>query len=1389
MLKATLALTIILQVLNSTISIPRGKSVDVHLQFTIPFISLHGISNLPHMLIDNQPALQIRMAVHNASSSVCDGLEKKACDTDISAYKFNESKRYNTDMWKEIHKIKVNNEDDGDVKPKIDKHITLRFKTGPTYGLGSKIFEEIGLSDVQAIFPTGTIVEIKLVSWPYRNDWQLNINIYPSPSDVGLSSGLCGILDGNYKNDFTWNNPEKTVENPDHYHQWRRPHPDGFSKSWRVKNGDINLFDNSVYGSLKSITTVFDRVCRCNKNNKVINCSYGNYKDCKFAVGKRHYCIVNHHIQSRRKRDLHHLKSIKLSEPPMDSVIPKNHRKRETNIYLMSYEEAMSICVEAFQASDSYLMCQEHVSGLGNTSLVNCIADLMMTEDLNITKIHVEAALVQCSTFVVLNSTFQEVKPDITYRIKSICENNCSGNGICNSGNCTCNSGYAGSDCSVDLTGPPTITHISDFGFCDKTSEACDEITLYGRYFLENMDTTCYLKRKTVGEDGSVLSETNLEISLQERTLFEGYCPLYYNADYHWVTEFRFNISNDGSQFTDSYNVYTYQSLCQEIKNDTGNITFTFKDGYCYINNTCVADGDSNPDNLCDVCITGKNKYQWTYNTGHCFIDGNCFPGGAINGTNPCSVCNPSLNITAWSSNPGFCFIDGICYFDDQTNPSNNCDICLSQISHSTWSFNERVDMSINNIKISFHNVSWNTTIEKEGPTTRTVHNPYVNLKCSFVSSSSDNLLFYKVEWYVNDHTFVKSDLVGGSSVRHALLSLKALKSGIQVQTRHEKCHDSYPFPQCTCAVSVKSGRDLFMIDVCENNNFVDFLRCQDNVIKVYKEEDKLFKILLPMGTIVIASLVEWPVEGSWQIDIDIYPSLSDVNNTVGLCGTLDGNGGNDFTHRNGHKDSSSLEYPDDFSRSWMVQSNENLLNGAPSDLPSVPFSLDRICTCSANGDQCFYNAFSECSKTTGKQYYCGQTNLLQASRKRRGVHLSKNSVWSRQKRQESIYVTSEARAGNVCKTAFNRSESFEKCEEYVSDMTNVSLSNCIMDVRLTGDENIPSIHIEDALKQCVRLIVFNTTLKTQQPDITNQIQSLCSNNCSGHGICKEGHCLCDSDFGGSDCSFDVRAPPTILRTSPNETCDMSSSNCSEVLLEGRYFLENINITCFITRQLVNHDNNAVDITDSEQPLDDRTLFHGACPLPKDSISTWITKFTLKISYDGKSFSRAFPIYIYKSECQQKSYVDGFGQFTLKAGYCYIDSKCVQKDVSKLGHSCEVCNPSSQKYDWSLHQDCVSTTSPPQTTKSPISTPAFIITVSIVSAVFVGTLVVIILAWRCRSSSKRHYKDDDSTKDINVAKWRKYFDEGDKLHNFYIPRGRRNNEQEYYTNSENTYRY
>lgn len=77
---------------------------------------------------------------------------------------------------------------------------------------------------------------------------------------------------------------------------------------------------------------------------------------------------------------------------------------------------------------------------------------------------------------------------------------------------------------------------------------------------------------------------------------------------------------------------------------------------------------------------------------------------------------------------------------------------------------------------------------------------------------------------------------------RHVLQN-DLISSLYKVQTRHKQCHPDYNFPYCTCAVSVQSGQDVFLVDLCGDIQFVDFLSCIDSVIQVYKISDKLYKV------------------------------------------------------------------------------------------------------------------------------------------------------------------------------------------------------------------------------------------------------------------------------------------------------------------------------------------------------------------------------------------------------------------------------------------------------------------------------------------------------------------------------------------------------------------
>lgn len=145
--------------------------------------------------------------------------------------------------------------------------------------------------------------------------------------------------------------------------------------------------------------------------------------------------------------------------------------------------------------------------------------------------------------------------------------------------------------------------------------------------------------------------------------------------------------------------------------------------GVCEIGAVRYRDGDINPSNPCQACVSGTSTAQWTALsegatcsgnkicsagscvplTGACSIDGMSIAAGSINPGNLCQSCQPARATGAWSnlsegtscsSYSNVC-ISGNCttgchignkwYTDGYINPQNACQAC-SYSSTTNWS-------------------------------------------------------------------------------------------------------------------------------------------------------------------------------------------------------------------------------------------------------------------------------------------------------------------------------------------------------------------------------------------------------------------------------------------------------------------------------------------------------------------------------------------------------------------------------------------------------------------------------------------------------------------------------------------------------------------------------
>ena len=66
-----------------------------------------------------------------------------------------------------------------------------------------------------------------------------------------------------------------------------------------------------------------------------------------------------------------------------------------------------------------------------------------------------------------------------------------------------------------------------------------------------------------------------------------------------------------------------------------------------------------------------------------------------------------------------------------------------------------------------------------------------------------------------------------------------------KVQEKHHLCHPRYPYPRCSCAVAVRSGKDVFIVDICNAKTVINFPTCDDKILKVIKVDDRYYKVKL----------------------------------------------------------------------------------------------------------------------------------------------------------------------------------------------------------------------------------------------------------------------------------------------------------------------------------------------------------------------------------------------------------------------------------------------------------------------------------------------------------------------------------------------------------------
>ncbi|KAJ8310092.1 hypothetical protein KUTeg_011957 [Tegillarca granosa] len=579
----------------------------------------------------------------------------------------------------------------------------------------------------------------------------------------------------------------------------------------------------------------------------------------------------------------------------------------------------------------------------------------------------------------------------------------------------------------------------------------------------------------------------------------------------------------------------------------------------------------------------------------------------------------------------------------------------------------------------------------------------------------------------------------------------------ITVQAKTTTCWGVY----CFCGIVINAGRDVFMIYVCPDYGvkYDRFIRCEDGLLTASSKGGSEYEVFLSTGTIVKVMIIR-----SHLINIYIYPSVHDKGKTEGLCGSFDGNPNNDFTFRNGGYQAGTFGYPtpyypftyvDDFSNSWKLMAVENLFPHVGvvakyKSLSPMPNPV-QFCYCELNTEEdtsanptsilkvatCDYREYADCIDTRVRPFICDhyrtESNLETMSEQLDLLDVNQNV----RKKKSTVVPYTEAEAYYRCSQGFQDSPIIQLCSgsELID---NSSLSLCVTDLMLTGDDSWIHHQIESARLQCVHAVEFNKTLQREFANLTDEIKSLnCQNNCSGEGSCINGTCICKDGFEEIDCSVNKAEPPQIISTSHRVvdlathkySCDRSAKNCQVTDLFGQGFvydpppvlrIKKYKITTTYTTDLIKQ--YTISCTW-------RGRFEVTCTLDRENLPTdvFVTQYIFEISNDGINFGSEMSIQVFQSTCQEIGHGTAGITYKLKDNYCYIKDVCYANKATEISKSCSICNSTEDKFKWSKSKedDCLTKSTSEETNDS--LTVGLSVGGSILFVVAVAVVVVVVV--------------------------------------------------------------
>ncbi|WAR09908.1 VWDE-like protein [Mya arenaria] len=575
----------------------------------------------------------------------------------------------------------------------------------------------------------------------------------------------------------------------------------------------------------------------------------------------------------------------------------------------------------------------------------------------------------------------------------------------------------------------------------------------------------------------------------------------------------------------------------------------------------------------------------------------------------------------------------------------------------------------------------------------------------------------------------------------------------------------------------VRAGRDLYVLDLCNNNRIkTGMFRVCDHGLMVKELSAGIGSetLVLPSGAqvnIIIRSI---------HLHIYISPSANDYLDTDGLCGSFDGDSANDDV----------LNF-----KKWRVDNNRKHLDlfNWKNDARLPEWSEDTfLCKCPQlkNRFETRVECHSESQKTCDPDSKTRGTGsmLRKVRRCMTTTSITKRDGTKHFKMRSAEIPYTEETAYTDCMKVLNTT-AFQMCSDIPGLNFTSFITHCVLDAVDSNSMYWTQSYLEGIKSKCVYeikaeqplppeeyeglTIEINGTTTTFENITENNItlpkietipefseenlkaieSVVCLNECSNQGNCVNGTCECNEPFIGSDCSIDSSLPPEMLGIPDEGMCDYQQRPCNIIYI----YADNIADTGFMCR-LTPFEVTSSEVTyQHEKTIEIPGIINGfsevACDIADHRAKRSATMdfpneiiaigFRVGLSNNNKTYSEEDSVVHFDSDCVQCEKHAGNVACEELPGFCVSNGRCYEVNET---HQCLKCSrKSDETHFWKPDCENNTVTLKPGIETVPTSGDDTWLILAIVSSV-IGVLILVVGAVVVKRCKRRQENVDIQSK-------------------------------------------